>query len=1368
MPSTSPGRNASSPPPSSFSQILPGAPTESLQSFATFVFRFKRYFAYISGSQLNILSSPQTLVQAIRFREDLIAIKAEEKEGKIVVADKTHAWVLEPHTEGWTKIWWERALVLRREDEEDKIRCLSWGNDGELLVGGDTALDLFSTFPSSRSHSPVMTATGGEATEERRALWSKSIPNPIRQAEFSPTATLIATCSRYDRLVKIWRRLSFEEGLFDYSYLPHSGTVTHVQWRPLNENSEERRGSGMGRRHEEDAEVLYTIANDGILRIWRTGGMHDADILLLHTTVDLVAAIPQSPSVLAKGQSSLPNASRYAMVLPSDQFCAAVNAAIGITQCDKLNHSKELLKEMVSKEPDVVVTFDGHGRMSAWGIQSIGHKRRPDTPTTAQPYHIAHAEALQLELPNGTPALCGTWFQDDKLHLLMHALSDGGELTWWQGDVETFFSSSTGGSERLSATATWCGHNTPIKSVQQSGDGLSSWSSDEVTQWRPTRSGLGELKARQSFGLESDVLAVLTLREGEFLLTVTPAAFTVWDQNGQRIAKAGCEVAMGGRFHVISSGEGNVSGVFVQSDAKTVVRWMVTLPSSEAFEAEGSLQLDKLSLTRVEGCEDVSFGLPVPMPFEPSQSCLVSIATSGRLDCRLLPDELAADHELEPFASFETGIEEPGMFTANEEFAAVVSRNRKELVIVDLTDGYVEHQQPTHAEILQLACFTPKARHNFIAVGYETTIDILAQGRYEHHSSDVPVWQPIRTVSISSLGLEVTALAWLSTGALAIAAGNAIFVTSSDVTYKEINDETKVAIDMGLDQNEAVHLSTVTHWLKDPLPAWHPSMLSHLLRHGHIGLAATLLKRLAQKLKFWSSGEELHPTLEEHPEALLRDLDQHEAWLDEDTVNDLREQLDEKDLPRTSQSEQQRLKHIIEALAYLKQHVNGLDRNALRYLFNWKLQLLFSEDKAQAQAKVPNGSAQPNGVHPGAQFVPDMHWREICFAYHSTTQQPLLDILVLHHDNKLTWSIARRLGIMAWLADREALAQVFEQLGQTAYRSEQPPDPVNASLYYLALHKKPTLLALWRIATWHREQRTTMNFLKRDFSQPDARTAAKKNAYALMGKRRFHYCAAFFLLADDPASATSVLAGQCEDPAFAIAVARLYCGDGSPVVRQLLEDRLVPQAKRDGNRWAMSWCHSVLMEGHDAAEVLVKPLGGVKTWQQDDPITLLLYQQLRKTPSEHEYDAVLRAARILRRMGLWLLALELVTRWEFKPMELATKSAHGAVTNGTANGVHEEPISMLDDFTAPQPQNSTASEAPSLLDSFTQPEPAKPAPGDEKAAREAKAAELLAKIKAKAKKEQQPAASETNGGQKREPTQFQEPDPNSLLDNFGF
>ena len=1229
MPSTSPGLASM---PTAFAEILPGAPTESLQATTTFVYRFKRYIVYISGRQLNVLSAPNVLIQAITFKHDLTAVAADPKSGKLIVTGKQQAWILEPIAEGWTKIYWEKALLLRQDDGEVEILSVCWSNEGEALLASSRSLTLFSTQPTSRSNSPRTSTIDGETVEERRPLWSKPVARPVQQATFSPSSTLIATRAHYDRLVKIWRRLSFEEGLFDHMYLPHPAAVTHIEWRPLDEHSEIRRGSAISRRHEEEQEVLYTIATDGVLRVWRTGGIHDLEMLVLHTTIDLVAAIPDSPNLTANGTKVSARPARYAVMLPCDQFSKALNAAIGLSQDNKISHAKEHLKELVSKELDVVIVLDGQGRMSAWGLQSIGHKRRPPTPTTVQPFHIAHAEGLHLRLPHNTPAVPTAWFQDDKVHLLVHSFAYDGDISWWQGLVETFMSTSALGADRLSLASSWQGVD------------LEVWSEPNMDfDHRPIQRA----------------------------------------SNGYREAPAyGC---------IVKASNANRT---------------------------------------------------------------VTLSTSGQIQVASLTHK-HSETASEPLAAFETGVENGVLLAANTEVAAIVSKERTTLSIVDLRDGFVEECQGVDSTIHSAQCFTLRARQSFVALAYDTSVDVLAQSRYEHNSVVMRSWHFVRRVSIADLGVNITGLAWRADGSLAVAAGTTLFIAAPEVVVDQLEDEVREAAEVP-EEAKTVHLPVLAHHLSRSLPAWHPTTLERLVLHGHGRAAVELLGELSAKLKFWSPGDDLDPMLDVDPEILLRGTTSHTAWLDSGTANELKEQLDEKELPAISRKDQRRLGHVVDALLYLRDHVNGLDRNALWYLFTWKLQLLPHQD---TEGQI-NGNAQLDESYSHDHgSIPEMSWREIAMAYQSTSQQPLLDLLILHYDNKLTWQIAKRLGIMAWLTDREALVQAFEQMAQTAYRSTSPPDPTLAAIYYLALHKKQVLAGLWRIATWHREQRSTTNFLKKDFSQPDAQTAAKKNAYALMGKRRFHYAAAFFLLAENPADACNVLAGQCDDVQFAIAVARLYCGDGSAVLQALLADRILPEARKDGDRWLMSWCHSVRLEKKQAAEVLVQPLEGiVKTWQRDDPATLLLYTQLHKKLSEHEYAAVLRSAKILGRMGLSLLALDVIKTWKFTAPPLPT-------TNGLSNGFHE----TLPDRTVdtPDAERVASLEPPSMLDGFTSPEPA-PAV-DEKAARQAKAAELLAKMKAKknAASQQKDDNDEDKKG-KRQPTQFKEPDANSLLDSFGF
>jgi hypothetical protein len=64
-------------------------------------------------------------------------------------------------------------------------------------------------------------------------------------------------------------------------------------------------------------------------------------------------------------------------------------------------------------------------------------------------------------------------------------------------------------------------------------------------------------------------------------------------------------------------------------------------------------------------------------------------------------------------------------------------------------------------------------------------------------------------------------------------------------------------------------------------------------------------------------------------------------------------------------------------------------------------------------------------------------------------------------------------------------------------------DPTTCSLFYFALGKVRLVYGLWKQASWHPEQQVMLKFLSNDFENPRWRTAALKNAFALMSKQRF-------------------------------------------------------------------------------------------------------------------------------------------------------------------------------------------------------------------------------------------------------------------------
>ena len=78
----------------------------------------------------------------------------------------------------------------------------------------------------------------------------------------------------------------------------------------------------------------------------------------------------------------------------------------------------------------------------------------------------------------------------------------------------------------------------------------------------------------------------------------------------------------------------------------------------------------------------------------------------------------------------------------------------------------------------------------------------------------------------------------------------------------------------------------------------------------------------------------------------------------------------------------------------------------------------------------------------------------------------------------------------------------FETIARNEYTKTDEKNPVDCTLFYIALRKKTVLQGLWRMAGWNREQAATLRLLANNFQDPKWKTAAMKNAYALLGKHR--------------------------------------------------------------------------------------------------------------------------------------------------------------------------------------------------------------------------------------------------------------------------
>jgi hypothetical protein len=337
------------------------------------------------------------------------------------------------------------------------------------------------------------------------------------------------------------------------------------------------------------------------------------------------------------------------------------------------------------------------------------------------------------------------------------------------------------------------------------------------------------------------------------------------------------------------------------------------------------------------------------------------------------------------------------------------------------------------------------------------------------------------------------------------------------------------------------------------------------------------------------------------------------------------------------------------------------------------------------------------------------------------------------------------------------------------------------------------------MATWSREQGATQRLLANNFNDPRWKTAALKNAYALMGKRRFQYAAAFFLLAGNLKDAVSVLSNQLGDVQLAIAVARVYEGDDGPVLKEFLEERVLPQAVIDGNRWLATWAFWMLGKRDKAVRALIMPLNTMlsppetpnlqsKLFLTDDPALVVLYKQLREKSLQTlrgalsvspraEWDFILHTARLYERMGCDPLALDLVRTWEFlrtpppvRPASLTSSVASmqkSTIYSPTFGLQPPSPMAGSFDFDPRKllRRRSSLVVADLPVDEFKR----HSLTGDGQVIKEETAGTNgVNGVRVNGSAAEEAKVGDGGKGGKKQPTQFQEPDANSLLDAFGF
>ncbi|CAK5264601.1 unnamed protein product [Mycena citricolor] len=549
---------------------------------------------------------------------------------------------------------------------------------------------------------------------------------------------------------------------------------------------------------------------------------------------------------------------------------------------------------------------------------------------------------------------------------------------------------------------------------------------------------------------------------------------------------------------------------------------------------------------------------------------------------------------------------------------------------------------------------TPDAQ-SILAVGFLHHVELLCQQRSTYFDQAIG-WLKCWTIDIGSfIPYQISDSIWLANGSLLVGAGHQMFLFGQ----RQIGEE-------GLFEYVARR--------NGPLEDYHPQMLLQCLIWDKVELVKDIIFNLAQDLE----GSTDENTRQSMPiERFLRKeaknapngahkkkytflfngpepKDEEEDGFNRTLVDRLMTALEKKPLQHLTRNENAHLLGLIQTTLEIDEQRRALDSNGLRYLISMRSFYILNERTADSL-----GSLAPRKR---------LRYRDMVWAFFSESQDLLLSASAAACNNKMCWADARALGVALWLNSVENLRSQMEIVARNEFMAGDNRDPVACSLFYFALGKVKLVHGLWRQSAWHKEQGAMLKFLSNDFTEPRWRTAALKNAFALLGKQRFEYAAAFFLLGGALQDAINVCLKHLRDFQLAVALARIVeQSNEGPVLHKILEETVIPTAFQEGNRWLACWGFWLLHRRDLAVRILLTPLHDIAESldikdigqaNYDDPSLALLFSQLRSKTLQAasgtsqisgrvEFNFVLQMARVFCRMGCPALALDLVRSWQF-------------------------------------------------------------------------------------------------------------------------
>ncbi|KAI8586289.1 RAVE protein 1 C terminal-domain-containing protein [Geranomyces variabilis] len=1287
--------------------IAPRAST----GIATGIWGKKRYLVYGSGTYCYVYTAENTFVQVLLNPSgdsvSVLAVAFDSSKGLIAVSFGSDVSLFSPQVESDQVQW-----THRHSTRHDFPACaLSWSPTEQLLVAG-RHLELWQF--QSPTNEPVWSR-----------IWSCSLASDAVKAQFSPDGRFFVSLSNNDRLPKVWFSAdvvgrSGEELQYRFAYLPHPASVSHVAWRRKTTCKTNVFENVLLTTCSDNISRLWCLLENTQPYQFHLGAVIDPTSTTIFDEEISSDVGSQARVVHWLHDSEVQDAIRQRETEES-RFSNISKRKPGST----LLKTKKL-KAALKDYSDILFHVQRDGSTTFWGIQHLtGQPRhaskvllfaRTENTVPAADFEFFQQETLVYHNDWGTRE--SAIFFPGEVQIL--AQRHDGAYNAYTMNLDDFFATSWM-IPRLSLKHSWNGLLTPIVRASRhpnmpfianfgsDGEIAIFHSSVPITGLRTT-DGLTAVTTIPAIAEDRNP-QLAWLPHGPHFILLQNATLSVHSlQQGTRTFVSRMEGYDPGYplllLHAyvdpnakISSGserEGQqtiVHVVGVSERHSTVFVWTLN------FEADVLQNHSLISKTSLELGSDVTVLTALPTddlclthyPQSPMGAHLFVTYSSDKLmrfwHCCNGSFLSLSDSTDSANDATQQGDRQPWRVVGELEYQPerldlLQTDAFGKMCTVSISDGSSlltiwgneatgldmrqEWATTLNDTVVAIDWFFSSDGQHLLAVGLLNRVHIFCQRRLAS-VEDLPTWDRIGDMEIPWPNSTST-VAWLPTGSLQIATKQTVLVYDK---WMDASDETTYA-DISADAQVPLQTFSVVDARNGRLPDHHPQLLIQYLLWGKydfvrysLSLLHCFVKLMADSgrditetpVPLWRifADDEIKGKREQQYDALFDfggDTGEKKVVVGEFSDDDaafLSEALTRTSLPNISHVDQMLLLAVIDTLVQVEKQKRSLDENGVRYILFVRL-FLFSQRSFPPSMKAAGLTS-----------------RDIAWGFFTDSHDILLDFVSQSFNNKVMWSDAKALGLGYWLRNPDTMRKTMETIARNQYMGKDDSrNPVDCALFYIALRKKNVVLGLWKLASSHPEQAAMLRFLANDFEEDRWKAAALKNAFALLGKQRYEYAVAFFLLADKLKDAVSVCLKQLNDPQLATILCRLYEGEDGPILKETLSTQILPNAIAKGDRWLAAMAFTMLKQRDQALFAVVSPLNTLlpdtaeavtipSAQAFSDPALLVFYHYLRRSyrilrihqpriSADVETEFVYRSAQAYERLGCPGLALDIIRK----------------------------------------------------------------------------------------------------------------------------